>query len=120
MYGLPAGFDPTASFVGKTLVSVCFSVNTVSLRFEPDVTLTILSSFSHDVAGRGQGAEPSTIPVAHSQLMVLAGREVVSCEAPDPKTLVLRFDNGDSLYCYDDSTDYESLRITMPGRDIVV
>lgn len=47
--------------------------------------------------------------------MQLIATMVVRSEVLDGGTLVLHFEEGQSLHCYDDSTAYESYRITRKG-----
>jgi len=118
MYGLPQDFD-TSVFVGKSLQLVSFTANTIHLAFDDEVSITVESSFAHDL---GQTGPPTveTVPVRESRLMQLVERTVVRAEARDRGTLVLYFDNGQTFFCFDDLPQYESYSITLGDRQIIV
>ena len=118
MYGLPLDFDHLI-FVGRTLQQISFSANTIGFEFDGDLSITLLSSFAHK---RGDELlEKGDVPVIEAKLMQLAEKVVTSCEVVDNgRTLVLHFENGRSLYCYDDSDQYESFTITYGGREVFV
>jgi hypothetical protein len=118
MYGLPADFDASI-FIGRELVQVSFTTNTVHLVFDGDIAITVESSF---VLQHSPGTEAvkQAPPVESSSLMALVGRQVRSAHADTDGTLTLRFDGGGTLACLDDSKDYESYHIRLLGKEIVV
>ena len=116
MYGLPEDFDGSI-FVGLELVEVSFTVNTVHLAFDADVSITIGSRFILHVGG---AREEHAVPAKSSNITALIGRSVRLVDANPDGTLRLQFDGGDALTCLDDSKVYESYQIHFPGREIIV
>jgi hypothetical protein len=118
MYGLPPDFDASI-FVGRELVQVSFTTNTIHLAFDGDIAITVESSF---VLRLGNWTEPVTEapPVHSSSLMALVGHRVRSARAATDGTLTLHFEGDGTLACLDDSKDYESYHIQAPDREIVV
>ncbi len=116
MYGLPADFDGSV-FVGREVVEVSFTVNTVHVVFEGDTSITIGSRF---VLQLGEVREEQAVPVKSSSLMALIGRSVRLVYASPDGTLRLQFEGGDALTCLDDSKMYESYQIHFSGREIIV
>ena len=119
MYGLPKDFDP-AGFVGRIIELVSFTANTVHLGFNGGYSLTVESSFEHRPEQRGTGPVRFDVPLEDSGLMRLIGRSVLAAEVERPGTLFLRFDDGQTLRCFDDSTEYESYKINCNGVEIIV
>jgi Family of unknown function (DUF6188) len=117
MYGLPSDFDPSG-FVGKALEQISFSANTIHLAFEDGFSITLESSFAHKKGD--ELLEEGVVPLSESRLMQLVAKIVVRGEVLDRGTLVLHFEEGRSLFCYDDSTTYESYRITRKGMDDLI
>jgi len=118
MYGLPATFD-ASEFIGKELLQICFTANTINLSFEDDIAITILGSFVYQTSANTR-AEKQILPVASSSLMCLAGKLVRLAEAQRDGTLTLCFDNNHILTILDDSKAYESYSIRVGGREIIV
>lgn len=119
MYGLPAGFD-ASRFVGRTLEQVSFTANTVNLIFDQNVSLTLESNYEHILLDERHSSAIANIPVAESQLMQLLGEPIRMASASADGTLILSFANGHSLKCYDDSSEYESYKISFGDEEIVV
>ena len=117
MYKLPLSFDAEV-FTGRVVNQVFFTVNTVSVSFEGDLGITLMSSFGYDAPGGALVKESP--PVRHSDVMSLAGQTVTACEAFPDGTLALTFGNGWHLWCYDDSTAYESYSIVIGPTEIFV
>jgi len=118
MYGLLANFDVSA-FVKKELTLVSFSVNTINLSFEEDVSITILGSFMYS-PDLPTSESKQTIPVSSSNLMRLIGKVVCFAERRDDGGLTLHFDNGHILVILDDSREYESYSVRIGDKEIVV
>lgn len=119
MYGLPATFDPSR-LQGSVLDLVCFSENTVSLSFSREVSITIESCFVHsDQHGYGDGQQID-VPVIESRLMQLLGASILLASADADGTLRLKFSNGHTLVCLDDSPRYEAYRINIGNEEIIV
>ena len=120
MYGLPKDFDGSM-FVGRTVGLVSFSVNTIHISFDGDISITLESSFEHRL-GTEEPAQVCVqeVPVEESRLMQLTGRSVESVEANVDGTLTLHFDGGHILPCFDDSPQYASYRITHGNLEIYV
>ncbi|MHC4525129.1 MAG: DUF6188 family protein [Planctomycetota bacterium] len=113
MYGLPKDFDGTF-LVGRTLEMVCFAQYQVFLHFDPEITITIESSFSY------QSDQMISVPVKKSDLMNLLGISVKEVQGDKNGTLSLTFTNGEILKIYDNSEQYESYRIAYKGTEIIV
>jgi hypothetical protein len=118
MYGLPEDFDASV-FVGRELQQVSFTANTISLVFDGDVAIAVESTIVLQL-GSVAAPERQTPPVTSSRLMALAGLTVQSARSDRDGTLALDFGGGRSLTLLDDSSQYESYQIQMPGRQIVV
>jgi hypothetical protein len=118
MYGLSATFDASV-FVGKELIEVCFSVNTISFSFERDVLITVMGSFIHRDK-QSTSVNKQSVPVSTSSLMNLAGKKVQIAEARQDGTLTLHFENGHSLILLDDSQAYEAYIIRIGDKETIV
>ena len=119
MYGLDLGFD-TSRLVGCTLEQVSFSENTVHLSFSRDVSITIEGCYSHSMRGNPRDAERTCLPVRESRLMQLLGESIETAHASPEGTLSLRFTNGQSLACFDDTPQYEAYRLKLGEEEIIV
>lgn len=118
MYGLQLDFDATV-FVGRELMQICFTANTVGFAFSDDLSITLVSSFVHCNASSDE-ARKQAVPVLSSNLMHLIGHKVDSVSAAPDGTLALVFDNGHSLTFLDDSQEYESYSIRIGDKEIIV
>ena len=118
MYGLPKDFDVSV-FIGKTLDLVCFSVNTVNLIFEKNVSIIIMSSFiyQHNCT---ENTNIQKIPVSSSDLMCLVGQVIEHAEGHENGALVLHLDNGQILTILDEFQQYESYMINIGDKEIIV
>jgi hypothetical protein len=117
MHGLPADFD-SSFFVGLTLDSVGFSVNTVHLDFDHDVSVTCESSYEYVVNAQVTFVE--TLPESRSGLMVLVGRKIIHAEGREDGALVLSFEGAGHFICYDPSPQYEAYHIRRGNTEIHV
>ena len=118
MYGLPEDFDGEV-FAGRELIQVSFSKNTVSFWFGDDLSVTLESTFIHKRAADKAECRQE-IPVTESSVMSLIGKEVSSVKKDGDGTLILHFENGDSLAFLDDAKQYESYSIRTADKEIVV
>ena len=120
MYELPDDFDPTV-FVGRTLERLSFTLNTLDLAFDGDVSIRVLGEVWHCGGDdRGQWYDGATLPVRVSRLMDLLGVAVIGGEIEDRSTLVLRFANGQTVRCVEDGDHYESYHLSIGEREIIV
>ncbi len=119
MIGLPSDFD-AALFVGRTVEQVSFTENTISLRFDAGLVLTIEGSFRHEAEAGSALEELSEVPVESSRLVMLAGRRIAKAEGRPDGTLILLFEGGQQLLCYDDSREYECYHIEQGTTRITV
>jgi hypothetical protein len=117
MYGLPKGFN-TTKFIGRTLDEVSFTLNTICFSFDENIGITVESSLEHcDRDGQVYRVAP---PVSDSRLMRLVGGLVESADAATDGTLILRFNDGQTLTCFDESADYECYHIWFGNNQVVV
>ena len=119
MYGLPEDVD-LSMFSGCTLESVTFTQNTIHLAFDRSTSITLESSYAYYSGVAANAPEHKTVPPVGSQLMRLVGHSVALAARSTQGGLLLQFDDGQSLDILDDSTEYESFRITVGDREIVV
>lgn len=119
MYRLPSDFDP-ARLVGCALEQVSFSQNTVHLAFSGNVSITIESCFQHSTRGAPGNAERTSLPVRESRLMLLLGQLIESAHVSEDGTLTLKFADGQTLSCFDDTPQYEAYKIKFGDEEIVV
>jgi hypothetical protein len=119
MYGLPPQFDATF-LMGRTLEAVSFTSNTVTLCFDNDILITLLSSFEYADLATLESSPRVRVPVKQSNLMELIDRQITSVEGDKLGTLTLEFDRGSMLRLFDDSSEYESYRIAHGAREIIV
>ena len=118
MYGLPADFD-ASHFIGSELQQVSFTVNTVHLTFDKDISITLESSFSFQLDKNSEIIK-QVPPVQVSAVMSLVGRQICAASATRDGTLALEFTGGGVFTCIDDSKEYESYRICLYDKEIIV
>ena len=118
MYGLPPDFDPSI-FIGRELLQVSFTANTVHLAFDADIAITLESAFEFHLDKRTEVVKQSP-PVQVSSLMSLIGCQVCSASSDSDGTLILEFAGGGTFTCIDDSKQYESYHILIHGKEIVI
>jgi hypothetical protein len=118
MYGIPIDF-PKDIFLGKTIEMISFSVNQVTVHFDADISISIESSFS--LTSSGEECTVQVFPLKSSNLIRIIGQRVEDIKFEDSyKTVLIFLTEGDELRCYDDSTEYESLKINLPDREIII
>ena len=118
MYGLQEDFDTTV-FVGRELIQICFSANTINFAFSDDISITLASSFVYSNASNDVSRKQA-VPVSSSSLMHLIGHRIDAATASSDGTLGLVFDDGHNLALLDDSKDYESYSIRIGDKEIIV
>jgi hypothetical protein len=118
MYGLPPDFDFTV-FAGRRLEQICFAEYQINLHFDGEVGIGVESTFSYD-SGRRQPTQVVEVPVTTSDLMGLLGHQVSEAREEKAGTLVLVFDNDHTLRIFDDSREYESYRVWVGQKEIIV
>jgi hypothetical protein len=118
MYGLPEDFDASV-FLGRELIQICFSANTIDFAFSGDILVTLESSFIYSNSPTDEGHR-QTIPVSSSNLMGLIGATVDSVTSQRDGTLFMSFNNEHRLTFLDDSTSYESYCIHIGDRLVIV
>ncbi len=120
MYGLPTNFD-ASFFIDRIVQSVSFSENTVTISFVEQIVLTIESSYEYEnLHSPHVPKEVRTVPVSESRLMEIAGLTVVGANGEPNGTLSIEFSGNRFLRCFDDSKQFESYRIMVGTREIVV
>jgi hypothetical protein len=90
----------------------------VYLHFDRQVTIKIEGEFSHQAGAVQSGAGLMRMPVSESRLMGLLEDSISSAAAEGSGTLVLVFDNGHVLRCFE-TAGYESYEIKN-GNDVLV
>jgi hypothetical protein len=110
MYGLSKDLD-LSFFVGKTLNSVSFSLNTIYFGFDGNVSIDLSSSYQHqqkaDIECQQSGTIQAVFKCPNSSLMQLLEHSVILATAGDDGSLSLTFDNGDVLKCIETPGPYE-------------
>lgn len=118
MHGLPSAFN-VAPLIGRMLEQVSFTINTVHLAFDRSTSITIESCYAH-AFDQGAGlVDRIQVPPKQSTLMQLIGQSITAVETQVDGTLTLKFSNGQSLSCFDDSS-YEAYRLKIDNLEIVV
>jgi hypothetical protein len=118
MYGIPIDF-PKDMFLGKTIELISFSNNQVTIHFDADISISVESSFS--LVAAGEECNIQTFPLKTSNLIRIIGEEVKDIKFEDSyRTILFFLTDGDELRCYDDSTEYESLKINLSDREIII
>ena len=117
MYGLPSGFDPSI-FVGRELIQLSFTTNTLDILFDGDTAITLEGGFEFQRSA-GDTPERQRVPVKASSLMSLLGARVQSATGTLSGALKLHFETGASLTCLDD-VQYESYHIRSPTLNLTV
>lgn len=120
MYGLSKDID--LSFLnGRELVQVAIGVYQVQFGFDEDVRISVESYFGYS-DGQGEWIwrpEPGASQIA-ARTVALLGSSIQGFQAHEDGTLILTFHGGQRITILDNSKQYESYDITLPGRTIVV
>lgn len=119
MYDLPKGvsFDFLS---GRELALLCFGPYTVTLHFEDGAQIQVEGSFEHIIAGSDAKPASSAFPLSKSRLMRLLAKRVTRVSAKHDGTLMLDFENGDTLVIEGNVGPYESYNIARPGCGLIV
>jgi hypothetical protein len=118
VYGVPADLD-LAYLHGAELIQVCLGLYQLQFHFHPAGSIAVeggwelLDATGARLDGRQDG--PDRPPY---QLHRLLGRRVAGSEVSAPAWFALRFEGGEVLRVFDDSSQYESFQIE-PGGIIV-
>ena len=120
MHRLPRDFD-TSVFNGIALELVSFTENSIHFQFDRRISITLESSYAYHFDSSAGGVEKNDVPVTESRLMSLVGHIVQTAEIDDDgTTLRLRFGGGRILECFDKTPQYESFRIAIGDREVLV
>lgn len=118
MHGIPIDF-PKDVFLGKTIEMISFSLNQMTIHFNDNIFISIESSFSLNKTE--EKCDIQIIPVKNSNIMKIIGQKVVDVKIEDSnKTIFILLTDGYELRCYDDSSNYESLKINLQGIETVI
>jgi len=98
---------------------VCFNVNQIYLHFSADCKIVIEGEYTHKKS-KSDSKIVSTIPARTSELMQLLQHRIVEASCVKGETLVLGFDNGHILEFAGGDPNFESYRIEIEGKVIVV
>ena len=118
MYGLPRNIDLTF-FDHRALIQVCFGAHDLILRFDEGISVLVTSSVGY-TASSGDARVFITVHEAASALFSLLNHSIVSAKGDERGTLVIMFDDGGTVFIYDDSKQFESYVITNGEQVIVV
>jgi hypothetical protein len=120
MYGLREGLD-LRFLNGRELIQVAIGVYQIQFGFDEDVRISVESQFSY-FNGKEEliwKPEPGAAEIA-ARAVALLGATIEKFHGQEDGTLTLGFSNGHRLTILDNSKEYESYDITLPGRTIVV
>lgn len=125
MYDFPDDFTGDC-FLNRRPESVQFTVNTVALAFDnenrtlPNLSITTTSPFRHH-SSDGDHDDATQYPVRASKLMQLIDVAIKAVKIIRPGTLILEFEDGQSLTLLDDTPgQYESYYISLSGKTIII
>jgi hypothetical protein len=118
MHGLPKDFDASV-FVGATIETVTFTVNTIHLAFDTALAITAQRHLRYRISSAAS-LEDDEVPVTNSGLMAMVGRVVESAEIRGPGDLILGLEGGSLILVEDDSQHYESYTLTTPEGEVFV
>jgi Family of unknown function (DUF6188) len=118
MYGLSSLIN-VSEFTGKELSQVCYTVNTICLAFEGDISITVMGSLIY-TNGDLDSICKESLPLSSSNLMCLIGQTVRFAERGEDGSLTLNFENGHILTILDDSQEYESYSVCIGTNEIIV
>ena len=119
MYGISSDFDPSF-FVGKTLTQVCIGFHEAILRFDGDISITIMSDISHETSVGEVIAIYKAIGPSAPMLIGLLHLSVETASTRPPGTLILGFSGGEKIAIDDTFSEYESYIITHKAAIICV
>lgn len=119
MYGFPKAIDVRNTFVGRQLVTVTFSANTVAFAFDEDVAVTAENEHavrcSADEEFTKVEIPPNTWPVSD-----FVGRLVREARVLEGGTLELGFEGGAALRFIEDESGFECYHLRVGEDDYTV
>jgi hypothetical protein len=116
MYALPEDFDP-AVFLGRELQRICFPPYGLELQFEKSICLKVFGVLS--LGGESLREEDSS-PRTLARLTALPGHRIAAASTEGRGTLVLTFDDGQTLRVIEDGDAYECYHLHLGEREIIV
>lgn len=87
---------------------------------DDDVSITIESNRAQWTGGGVDHSNRVTMPVSESRLMRPVGEPISAAETAANGTLNLRFSNGQTAACYDNTPMYEASRLTFGDEEVVI
>jgi hypothetical protein len=116
VYKWPIDLPPT-EFEGLTVESICVSVNTLTINFDNEHSITLESRCQLTV---GEMQENIDVPLNNVNFLHILGKLVTTSSVDkDGASLILEFD-GISLKIDGNNKDYECFHISIQGNDFVV
>jgi hypothetical protein len=116
MYALPEDFDP-AVFLDHELQRVCFPPYGLELQFAKSISLKVFGVLSLDGESlREEASSPGTL----ARLTALPGHRIVAASTEGRGTLVLTFEEGQTLRVIEDGDAYECYHLRLEEREIIV
>jgi hypothetical protein len=115
------GIDPTMDwsfFLGKRLESVGVGLYAIRLGFDGEVSVSITGSFQY--GANAPVSAQNGLPDGAVPLLKLLGHSVSSASVVNARSLLLAFDDEQTLRLIDDNEGYESLEIYASGHDCIV
>lgn len=117
MYGIDTKLD-WSFFVGKPLEQVAVGLYDIRLGFFGEVSVSITGSFQYNA--NAPVSAQNGLPDGAVPLLKLLGHSVSSVSVVDARSLLLTFDDDQTLRLIDDNEAYESLTIFASGHDCIV
>jgi hypothetical protein len=139
MYKLPKSFDLSV-FKDRNLRMVCFGIYQFYLHFSDDppytlppgfdfvvptfpmddkqIMITVNGEFSHQTA-LDSAAPKVKFPLRQTDLTQLLEHKVLEASVDDEGTLILKFDHGHVLKCFEDPA-YESYFVRFGGHEMII
>lgn len=118
MYGIPSDFDPSV-FVGMTLDQIAFTANSVMFIFDSGAIITVEGCLEFEDTPNNL-RETLAIPPSSAKLLAVVGLQVEGAAVEQRDRLILCFPGSRRIGFCDDQTNYESFRIQVNGKEIVV
>jgi hypothetical protein len=118
MYGLPS--DPEIDVLkGQSLIQVCFGENDLFLNFSGNISVGTYSCIG--LGSNGEDiAKISDFAKSSQTLLQLLSVSVSGVSWTKEGAISITFETGRIVEFYDDSQQFESYTIKLPGRSIVV
>lgn len=106
MYGFGDQLD-WAIFTGSKIESVCFSINTISITFNENVSIDIVGEVHLQLLPSGPRIV-ETVGIGYSALPAFVGRTVLNTALVAERCLTLTFEGGVQISLLDDSDEFKS------------